>query len=121
MLRRLILAIAMVSVVPFTHASAAIAGHDERIAFARLCGTGCGDLYTVRPDGSDLRRLTRTGDNFAPAWSPDGRKIAISATTCVSDGHCHLSSEVTVFTIGVPGFSILAGGAARPMSPAWRR
>ena len=32
-----------------------------------------GDIYTIRPDGSDLRRLT-TGDKASwPSWTPDGR------------------------------------------------
>ncbi len=34
------------------------------------------DLYTVRADGTGLRRLTRTGRALAPAWSPDGQTIA---------------------------------------------
>jgi Tol biopolymer transport system component len=33
-------------------------------------------IYTVRVDGTDLRRLTRSGDPHGPAWSPDGKKIA---------------------------------------------
>jgi len=34
------------------------------------------DVFTVRRDGSGVRRLTSTGDAFSPAWSPDGRRIA---------------------------------------------
>ena len=50
----------------------------DRIAFQSPSGggpLGSGDLYTVRPDGSDLRRLT-TGDKVAwPSWAPDGRLV----------------------------------------------
>jgi TolB protein len=43
-----------------------------RIAFSQR-----GDIWTARPDGSHLRRLTRThGPQEDPSWSPDGRKIA---------------------------------------------
>ena len=36
------------------------------------------DIYVMRPDGSDVRRLTSVKAE-APAWSPDGRYIAFSA------------------------------------------
>jgi dipeptidyl aminopeptidase/acylaminoacyl peptidase len=36
------------------------------------------DVWTIRPDGSDLRRLTEIGeDDAAIAWSPDGRWLAL--------------------------------------------
>jgi TolB protein len=44
------------------------------------------EIYVVRPDGSGLKRLTRTaggveilGDDAWPTWSPDGRSIAFSS------------------------------------------
>jgi Tol biopolymer transport system component len=47
------------------------------IAFARQRGRFKGyDLYTVRPDGSRLRRVARTRSAARPTWSPDGRRIA---------------------------------------------
>jgi len=33
-------------------------------------------IYTVRPDGTDLRQLTRSGMAASLSWSPDSRKIA---------------------------------------------
>jgi Tol biopolymer transport system component len=37
------------------------------------------DLYTMRADGSKVRRLTRTGSSeVSPAWSPDGRRLAFT-------------------------------------------
>jgi TolB protein len=39
--------------------------------------TGNGDLYLVAPSGAGLRRLTEAdAPDWAPLWSPDGRRIA---------------------------------------------
>lgn len=53
----------------------------RRLAFAadlRHSGGFRTDIYTVRADGSDQRRLTRTGDAFEPVWSPGGKLIVFS-------------------------------------------
>lgn len=38
---------------------------------------GNAELYVVRPDGTQLRRLTHNGfrDDY-PSWSPDGARLA---------------------------------------------
>jgi len=36
------------------------------------------DVYVMRPDGSDVRRLTQQRA-YTPAWSPDGEHIVFSA------------------------------------------
>ncbi len=47
-----------------------------QIAFASN-QSGEWQIYTVNPDGSDLRQLTTdAGSKFTPMWSPDGRQIA---------------------------------------------
>ncbi|NBC85490.1 MAG: hypothetical protein GVY25_04790, partial [Bacteroidetes bacterium] len=45
----------------------------ERLAFST------GNIYTVRPDGSDLRQVTDHGSAFFPSWSPDGKRLAYDA------------------------------------------
>lgn len=63
----------------------------QRLAFVSTvdrngatCGSGTclpnGEIYTVRLDGSGLKRLTRSkADDAHPTWSPDGRRIAFSS------------------------------------------
>jgi len=47
----------------------------SRIAFSKH-----GDLFTILPDGSGLRRLTQGGPReHEPAWSPDRRRLAFIA------------------------------------------
>jgi TolB protein len=53
--------------------SAAALGKNGLIAFERD-----GNIYTIRPDGTGLKQLTRTHEDSWPAWSPDGRKLAFS-------------------------------------------
>jgi hypothetical protein len=48
----------------------------ERIAFVSD-RDGNDEIYTMKPDGSDVRRLTTDrAEDLQPAWSPDGSRIA---------------------------------------------
>jgi len=52
----------------------------DRIAFSRLTGDDF-DIYTIRPDGTELRQLTKTAGNDAhSAWSADGEYILFSSS-----------------------------------------
>ena len=83
-------------------------GTVDRIAFIDATG----ELFTIRPDGDDLRSYTsglQTAAGFAgpvlaqpldfttyytwPTWSPFGTKIAASRVE-VSDGDLHISLEI---------------------------
>lgn len=57
----------------------------SRIAFTEGLGLGGGArcahshqarLFVMKSNGTNVTRLTTSGDNFAPTWSPDGKKIA---------------------------------------------
>lgn len=52
-------------------AQAAYSGRDGRLALVRH-----GDIYTITPSASGLRRLTSNGLSSGPRWSPDGSQIA---------------------------------------------
>jgi TolB protein len=85
---------------------AAWSPNGERIAFTYVVDGGF-DLFSIRPDGSDLQRLTKdgsVGQNNWPMWSPDGRRIAWGRADSIwmmnSDG----SHKRLVTTAGgVPG------------------
>jgi Tol biopolymer transport system component len=52
----------------------------DLIMFSRLID-GAYEIYTIKPDGSSLKRLTFTHGNDAHmAWSPDGEYIAFSSS-----------------------------------------
>lgn len=50
----------------------------RRLAFSDAAG-GTEDIYTINIDGTGQRRITSGGaDELAPAWSPDGKRIAFA-------------------------------------------
>jgi Tol biopolymer transport system component len=57
-------------------------------------GAGTG-LYTIRPDGTGLRRLTVGG--MDPVWSPDGKKIAAVFPNPASGG------QLEIYTLNANG------------------
>lgn len=51
----------------------------DRIAFTRAVG-GYFDIYSIRPDGTGLQRLTdAAGHDAHCSWSPDGRQLLFSS------------------------------------------
>jgi TolB protein len=51
-----------------------------RILFSDAGVGGARDVFSVRVDGSGLRRLTHGSGNGADSWSPDGTMVAFAST-----------------------------------------
>jgi TolB protein len=76
---RLLIATVCVCLLAPPVAQATFPGENGGIAFTRLAGDGGHDIHAIAADGSSLRQLTFTGDNFTPRWSANGRRIAFTS------------------------------------------
>ena len=81
-----------------------------------------GDLFTVKPDGTEVRRLTGGGDRAEagggpagayraqrlelseswawPTWSPDGTRLAVSRVQVTGDRSLRLSVHIIDAVVG---------------------
>src|SRR5262245_39904623 len=72
------------------------------------------EVYVMNADGSGVQRLTRNpSDDFFPAWSPDGAKIAWARTLAPTDGQIH------VMNLDDSDDDVLASSPADDESPSW--
>jgi Tol biopolymer transport system component len=65
---------ALIALVSTAHAT--FPGKNGRIAFVQA-----GEIFTMKPDGSDVKQLTHVGPDRAaswPAWSADGKQIVFN-------------------------------------------
>jgi Tol biopolymer transport system component len=99
--------IGMVIMATLALAPAASATYPDRnglIAFQADTGSG-NQIYTVRPNGHDLRQITHVDGNALRAdWSPDGRRLAFAVET---DADC---SNVAVMRADGSGLVVLPHG-----------
>jgi Tol biopolymer transport system component len=96
------------------------APNGSRIVFARMGAPSSQSppgqsLYSVKPDGSGLRRLTnRPGWAGNPVWSPDGRRIAFDEWGGSEDGTYVMGAD------GSDPTPVLSGpNSSGPHVPAW--
>ncbi|MBY9074436.1 hypothetical protein K1X13_06360 [Nocardioides sp. WL0053] len=104
--------------VPTAAAQRPSPGVNGRIAFVAESTTRCSscyDIFTVRPDGTGLRQLTRSAFVGDPAWSPGGRRLLF---TRVRPGGSH---RTDIWVMGSAGRNKkrLISHRASDYSPAW--
>jgi Tol biopolymer transport system component len=108
--------VGMVLIATLAIAPAASATYPDRnglIAFAANTGSGS-QIYTVRPNGHDLRQITRVeGDAGQLDWAPDGRRIVFELDTAEAGSIAIMNadgSDLTNLTgTGLPGQFSFAG------------
>jgi dipeptidyl aminopeptidase/acylaminoacyl peptidase len=114
-LRRSLMSLALaviLMVLAAVPAHATLPGHNGRIAF-QSPRTGDLEIYSMNPDGSDVRRLTSSpGDDRVPAWSADGRKIAFASDRAGA-------REIFVMNVDGSGVAQLTHNGEYSFSPAW--
>jgi len=101
----------------------------SRIAFVSVadrngqtCGSDeCsynGELYVMDADGHNALRLTRSkGDDFSPAWAPDGSRIAFNSNRNFPQA----PESHEIYSIDPDGECLtwLTNGTANSVTPAW--
>ncbi len=77
---------------------------------------GNSEIYVVNADGSGQRRLTRnSARDFAPAWSPDGRRIAFVRDRVRNRGRGRpRTHRPEVYVMNADGSAAAEAGATRP-------
>src|SRR5256885_3557975 len=103
------LAGSLAALVATPSALAAFPGHNGRIAFRADIGAGY-QIYTVRPNGEDLRQITHVnGEAVQPDWSPDGRRIAFEHDTPVCSSVAIINADGSDLVDLLPGPDVCEG------------
>lgn len=66
------------------------------------------EIYVMRPDGSDVRRLTSTsGDDSHPHWSADGRRIFFNSARATPDLRAEWSRQwIDIYSMAADGSDV---------------
>jgi len=92
-------------------------GNNRRILFASDRDTpGSFEIYSMNPDGSGVSRLTNSpGQDFSPAWSPDGKRIAFVSLRSDAFG------EIYVMNADGTGVQRVTNSAGIDGAPTWSK
>ena len=101
---------------------------DDRIAFTADLDDRDSDIYTVRADGSNLTRLTRSpGHDAHQSWSPDGQWIAFTTArqgfkdeSVLNPGNPQAYGEIAVMRADGSDVRVLTDNPFEDGSPAWK-
>jgi Tol biopolymer transport system component len=95
-------------------AQATFPGRNGRLVFQRPIGRQV-DLFTVRPSGNGLHRLTRTGEwEERPEWSADGRRIAFARSKPSG-----MPTEIATMDAAGGDLRVLTGFGSTSSAPTW--
>jgi Tol biopolymer transport system component len=98
---------------PTSRTAASLVGLSGRIAFDRSPDTSTYEIYKMSANGTGVTRLTKNrADDFDPAWSPDGKKIAFESQR---------AGNWEIYVMNADGTAItrLTKNTAKDFRPAW--
>ena len=81
-------------------------------------GGGYNNLLVMNPDGTGVRRLTRSDGDIEPSWSPDGTQVVFRRTTF--GGGCPIAACSEIWIVNADGTNARRlTSVARSEAPDW--